>query len=254
MEKNVIRINTNEFRKTDLSGIEGIILHDDESNIKLKHAELDKKDSYKIIVDNGKVNIFGNTDSSIRYGLNDFLSLDNTQVTKIIEESPRYGHRELMIDVARHFFGIDEIKKIIDEMFINKINYLHLHLSDDQGFRIETENYPLLNQCEHFTKEEIKELVKYASIRNVEIIPEIDMPGHMNYVLSKYPNLKDEKTSLLSLNKKDTFEFFANLIGEISNLFPSNLFHIGADEYYGKNYEDVSIFINYICEFLKGFG
>ena len=195
-----------------------------------------------------------------------------------IEDAPAYPWRGLMLDVARHFFSIDYLKKTIDRLAYYKGNKLHLHLTDDQGWRIEIKKYPLLTQkggwrtfnnqdssCQekasdnpdfeidkrfiktkngktvyggYYTQKQIKDLVKYASDRHVEIIPEIDMPGHFNAAIRAYPFLTGNSGTgwgqnfsipLNPCNEK-VYTFTQNVLSEIFSLFPGRFIHIGADE------------------------
>ena len=134
-----------------------------------------------------------------------------------IEDSPSYAYRGMMLDVARHFFGVEEVKHLIDEISLYKINHLHLHLSDDQGWRIEIKSWPLLttigaaNQVGggkggFYTQEDYKEIVLYAQSRYITIVPEIDMPGHTNAVLNAYgifnPGIEVPEKTALAVDRK----------------------------------------------------
>ncbi len=162
-----------------------------------------------------------------------------------IQDAPRLSYRGIMLDCVRHFFSAQEVKKVIEEMSLVKLNVLHWHLADDQGFRIESRKYPLLHsQCgsEYYSQEEIRDIVAYADQRGVEIIPEIDMPGHTSAILAAYPeyDCRGEKVTLartggiypivLCPGKEKTYEFLDGLLGEVSALFTSGWFHIGGDE------------------------
>lgn len=182
-----------------------------------------------------------------------------------VEDAPKYPYRGLLVDVCRHFFGTDELKNIIDLMSQDKLNKLHLHLSDDQGFRLQIDKYPLLNEISsvragsevtangktyiddvphggYFTKTEISELVAYAAERSVDIIPEIDVPGHMVAALAAYPEYccagavaevrkawgisKD----ILCAGNDATYTFICDILDEVCELFPSEYIHLGGDE------------------------
>ncbi|MEG2273739.1 MAG: beta-N-acetylhexosaminidase [Clostridia bacterium] len=173
-----------------------------------------------------------------------------------IADKARFPYRGYMLDVSRHFFGIDTIKKIIDCLALCKMNVLHLHLSDNQGFRVESEVFPLLNKIgskkvgvdendqtfEYYKKAEVKEIVNYAAERFVEIIPEIDLPGHTIDMLASYPSLGCQEQTvkladvfkiddrIICASKKETYEFVFALLDEMCELFPSSTFHIGGDE------------------------
>ena len=161
-----------------------------------------------------------------------------------IEDAPHYGHRGLSLDCSRHFFTADEVKKVIDQMTRVKLNVLHWHLVDDQGWRIECKTLPLLHETTgtYYTQEEIRSVIEYARVRGMEIIPEIDMPGHTRSMIAAYPHLScfGEKTELcqfggifekiLCPGKDETFEFIEKLLTEVCALFPDDRFHIGGDE------------------------
>jgi hexosaminidase len=161
-----------------------------------------------------------------------------------MEDAPRYAHRGLMLDCARHFFPADEVKRVIEHISLAKMNVLHWHLSDDQGWRIESERYPMLNETggEYYTQAEIRDIVNYAALRGVEVVPEIDMPGHTSGILSAYPQFgcAGKKVGLatcggiysviLCPGKDATFDFLEGLLTEVSGLFRSGRYHIGGDE------------------------
>lgn len=181
-----------------------------------------------------------------------------------IKDAPRFSYRGQMIDVARHFFPVEEMKRILDVMALHKQNTLHWHLTDDQGWRIEIKKYPRLTEIgsiRHktmigkewenydttpyggfFTQEEIKEVVKYADDRCINIIPEIDLPGHMMAALAAYPSLGctggpyevsgqwGVRDDVLCPGKEATFTFIEDVMTEVMELFPSKYIHIGGDE------------------------
>lgn len=187
-----------------------------------------------------------------------------------IEDHPRYKYRGLMIDVTRHFFEIDYLKKTIDRLAMLKMNVLHLHLVDDQGWRIEIKKYPKLTEVgawrvdqedKHwdgryktspdekgtyggfYTQEELKDLVAYAASKSVEIIPEIEMPAHVSSAIASYPELScfDKPigvpsgglwpiTDIYCAGKEHTFEFLENVLLEVMEIFPSKYIHVGGDE------------------------
>lgn len=182
-----------------------------------------------------------------------------------IDDSPRFAYRGVMLDEARHFFGETEVKRLLDLMCLYKLNVLHWHLSDDQGYRVESDVFPLLTTVAsrrndtqvggkrsdkftgiassgYYTKKQIRHIVEYARERNIEIVPELDMPSHCTAILAAYPDLSchGEKTDVSTTfgntersvcpGKESTYDFAAKLVDEWCELFPSPLFHIGADE------------------------
>ena len=181
-----------------------------------------------------------------------------------IEDSPRFVHRGLMLDVCRHYVPIDYIYKFIDLLAMNKMNVFHWHLTDDQGWRIEIKSRPELTEIGSkraetvighnsgkydgkpyggfFTQEEAKEIVAYAAERHITVIPEIDMPGHMQAALAAYPNLGctggpyevwkiwGVSEDVLCAGNDETLKFIEDVLGEIIQIFPSEYIHVGGDE------------------------
>ncbi len=216
------------------------------------------KEHYTIEVTHKKISIKGSDKGAIFYALqtlNQILVGDktNTQNREIapisIDDAPRYAHRAVMLDPARHFLPVKDVKFFIDQMAKYKYNILQLHLTDDQGWCIEIKSHPKLTQIhnnnkekEYYTQEEIKELIKYASERNIEIIPELDIPGHSVAILSAYPNLgckfrqSEEKiigkttNMMLCANCNEVYRVYKDIIEEIANIFPSEYIHLGGDE------------------------
>ena len=174
-----------------------------------------------------------------------------------IDDAPRYGVRAIMLDPARHFIPVKDVKLFIDQMARFKFNTLQLHLTDDQGWRIEIKSHPELtaigahrhpggsNQGPdngYYTQEELKEIIRYAADRNIEIIPELDIPGHSVAILAAYPELgcafsHDDKKDLghttnmmLCAANTDVYDIYADIIKEVAELFPSDYIHLGGDE------------------------
>ncbi|RCW36625.1 hexosaminidase [Marinilabilia salmonicolor] len=197
--------------------------------------------------------------------------------TGIIRDWPQYEYRGMMLDVARHFFDVPAVKKVIDYLALYKINTLHLHLSDDQGWRIEIESWPNLTthggstevgggEGGFFTKEDYKEIVAYAGDKHITIVPEIDMPGHTNAALASYPELNcDGKAtelytgmkvgfSTLCTDKEITYEFVNDVVREIAEMTPGPWFHIGGDESHSTEQEDYEYFMSRAREIVKSHG
>lgn len=157
-----------------------------------------------------------------------------------ITDGPRFGWRGLLIDPARHFLSIALLKRIVDGMVLLKMNILHLHLTDDQGFRFESFAYPKLHSQEHYTQKELSALIEYASERGIQVIPELDVPGHVTSWLQAYPEWGYQPISPTKkfgvhqacLNPIDehVFEVLQTLFEEISSVFTSRYLHIGGDE------------------------
>ncbi|WP_432828867.1 beta-N-acetylhexosaminidase [Dactylosporangium sp. CA-092794] len=170
-----------------------------------------------------------------------------------IRDYPRYGYRGAMLDVARHFFGVEVVKRFVDQISRYKLNVLHLHLSDDQGWRLAVDAWPRLAEVGgatqagggpggHYTKAQYAELVAYAAARHVTLVPELDMPGHVNAALTAYPELTcdgaapppytgvDVGFSTLCVGKDVTYAFVRQVLAEVAALTPGPYLHIGGDE------------------------
>ncbi len=181
-----------------------------------------------------------------------------------IKDAPRFAYRGQHIDIARHFFDVQEMKKVLDIMLTHKINTLHWHLSDDQGWRIEIEKYPRLTSVGsmrkgtvvkknwdqfdgipyggYYTKDQIREVIEYAASKGITVIPEIDLPGHMQAALAAYPELGctggpyevwqiwGVSDDVLCAGNEKTMQFLEDVLAEVADLFPSEYFHIGGDE------------------------
>ena len=197
--------------------------------------------------------------------------------TGTIRDMPTYAYRGAMLDVARHFFGPDELKQYIDYLVRYKMNALHLHLSDDQGWRIEIKSWPKLatyggstavngDPGGHYTQEQYTDLVAYAQERYVTIVPEIDMPGHTNAALTSYPELNcDGKApelytgievgfSTLCTDKEITYKFVEDVMGELAAITPGPFLHIGGDESHATAKEDYIPFVNRVQEIVQSHG
>lgn len=194
--------------------------------------------------------------------------LEWTLPCAVINDAPRFGYRGMHMDVSRHFFGMDMVKRYLDIMEVHKLNTLHWHITDDQGWRIEIKKYPKLTEIGSvrketlvghlfesevydgtpygegcwFSQEQIREIIDYAAAKGIEIIPEIDLPGHMLAALAAYPHLgctggpydvwgrwgvADE---VLCAGNEETMVFLENVLAEVAELFPSEYVHIGGDE------------------------
>jgi hexosaminidase len=170
-----------------------------------------------------------------------------------IEDSPRFPWRGLMIDVSRHFISVNALKRNVDGMTAVKMNVLHLHLSDDQGFRIASTQFPKLVEMgsdgQYYTKAEIRDLIEYASDRGIRVVPEFDIPGHSTSWFVGYPELASAPgpyqierrwgifDPAMDPSREQTYKFLDKFIGEMAALFPDRYFHIGGDEVNGKQWE-----------------
>jgi len=194
-----------------------------------------------------------------------------------IKDVPRYGYRGGMLDVSRHFFTVDQVKRFIDELALYKVNKLHLHLSDDQGWRLAIDSWPLLTTYGgstevgggpggFYTKADYKEIVRYAASRYLEVVPEIDMPGHTNAALASYAGLNcdgvapplytgtDVGFSSLCVDKNVTYDFVDDVIRELAALTPGRYLHIGGDEAHSTSHEDYVKFMDRVQPLVAKYG
>ncbi|MEW1695622.1 MULTISPECIES: beta-N-acetylhexosaminidase [unclassified Streptomyces] len=194
-----------------------------------------------------------------------------------VTDTPRYGYRGAMLDVARHFFTVDEVKRYIDQLALYKVNTLHLHLSDDQGWRIAVDSWPRLTTYGgstevgggpggFYTKDEYREIVAYAASRYQEVIPEIDLPGHTNAALASYADLNCDGVapplytgikvgfSSLCVPKPVTYDFVDDVIREIAALTPGRYVHIGGDEAHSTSQADYKTFMDKVQPVVAKYG
>ncbi|GAA4254649.1 beta-N-acetylhexosaminidase [Dactylosporangium darangshiense] len=221
-----------------------------------------------------RVTVRARTDAGLFYGVQTLLQLlpSTVEASTVqdgpwtvpggrIADRPRYAYRAAMLDVSRHFFGVEVLERFVDRLSRYKINVLHLHLSDDQGWRIAVNAWPRLATVGgasqvgggpggHYSQEQYAGLVAYAAARHVTLVPEIDMPGHVNAALSAYPELNadgaapppytgvDVGFSTLSVGKEVTYRFARDVLEEIAALTPGPYLHIGGDEAQSTTPED----------------
>lgn len=238
-----------------------------ELKLGLNHAN---NEAYQMEVNANRIVISAVTEQGVFYGIQTLRKAIPVGALKVampavlIQDEPRFAYRGMMLDVARHFFTVDEVKTYIDMLVMHNINNFHWHLSDDQGWRIEIKKYPRLTEIGSkrsetvigknsgqydgipyggfYTQDQIKEVVDYAKARYINIIPEIDMPGHMLSALSSYPQLGCTggpysvwrkwgiAQDVLCAGNDSTLVFIKDVLTELMSLFPSRYIHIGGDE------------------------
>lgn len=196
----------------------------------------------------------------------------------LIKDVPRFSWRGLMIDVARHFIPIDVIKRNIDAMATVKMNVLHLHLTDDEGFRIESKLFPKLHEKgsngQYFTQDQIKDIISYARLRGIMVVPEFDMPGHTRSWFAGHPEfasapgpyepgprfsappnsnepiniaaIMNAATPTFDPTKEEVYKFMDKFLGEMTTLFPAPFMHIGADENNGVAWKNNPAIVNFM--------
>lgn len=244
-------------------------------SISLNLDQAMESEEYRLEVGRNGISVCGGSEKGVFYALQSLKQLiicasptngrAVLQAATIIDK-PRFAYRGAMLDVCRHKFTTDEVKRYIDILALHKINTFHWHLTDDQGWRIEIKRYPELTQTGamrkqtlvgryrtskeydgtpyggYFTQDEIRDVVKYAAERYITVIPEIEMPGHAVAALATYPKLGctggpyEVRTTwgisedVFCAGSEETFEFIENVLTEVLELFPSEYIHIGGDE------------------------
>ncbi|SEM56119.1 beta-N-acetylhexosaminidase [Paenibacillus sp. OV219] len=212
------------------------------------------REAYHLEIDGQGIRLAAKDDAGMTWALGTLIHLTAEATAKnegvlphtTLRDWPQYKYRGLMVDVCRHFFDIDQMKRIIEEMSLFKLNVLHWHLTEDQGWRIESKVFPKLHEVggrgQYYTQEQIQEIVRFATARGIEVIPEINMPGHSSAAISSYPHLGcfDEQIqvadkagifkTIICAGKESTYEWIYQLMDEVTALFPSNRIHLGGDE------------------------
>lgn len=253
-------------------------------------TELDSPEAYQLYINQDSIIINANTAEGAFRGIQTLRQLvpetsnDTLAAHKIwpvpsgkIMDNPAFAYRGSMLDVARHFFSVEDVKKYIDILAYYKINVLHLHLSDDQGWRIEIKSWPKLTEIGgstevggesggFYTQEAYKDIVRYAAARFMTIIPEIDMPGHTNAASVSYPFLNGNGKPLalyegmrvgfstFDTRKDAVYAFIDDVVREISEITPGPYFHIGGDESHVTKKNDYIYFVNKVEKIVQKYG
>ncbi|HEX6907573.1 MAG TPA: family 20 glycosylhydrolase [Terriglobales bacterium] len=236
------------------------------------YPELGEDESYDLQVSPSGARITAPTTLGAMHALQTFLQLVQPSPAGFaapavtIHDQPRFPWRGLMLDVARRFEPISAVKRAVDGMEAVKLNVLHLHLSDDQGFRLESKAFPKLQEKGsdglYYTQEDIRDLISYAADRGIRVVPEFDMPGHSISWFVGYPELASapgpyqiERTwgihnPAMDPTRDGTYKFLDKFVEEMAGLFPDHYFHIGGDEVNGKQWDANPK----IQEFMRGHG
>ena len=209
------------------------------------------KEHYRIEITSKGMTISGATAGAVYYGvmtvdqllIGDICATTQKELSPVyIDDTPRFAYRALMLDPARHFLPVNDVKFFIDQMARYKYNILQLHLTDDQGWRVEIKKHPKLVGKDYYTQEQLAEIIQYAAQRNIEVIPELDIPGHTVAILATYPELGCTHVDtlpkvvgktvdlMLCANNEKVYAVYQDIIKEISALFPSRYIHLGGDE------------------------
>jgi hexosaminidase len=223
--------------------------------------KLGEDESYSIETSGRQLLVTAVTDLGAIHALETLLQLVSTDAAGYyipavsVKDQPRFAWRGLLLDVALHFMPVDVIKRTLDGMAAVKMNVLHLHLCNDQGFRVESKVFPRLQQVAsdgiYYTQQDISTIVKYAAQRGIRVVPEFVVPAHTTAILTAYPELASVKRNytlqryfgvfdpVLDPTNEKVFPFLAKLFMEMASLFPDEYFHIGGDENTGKDWEAV---------------
>jgi hexosaminidase len=219
--------------------------------------KLGEDESYALAINESGAKLVAPNPLGILHGLQTFLQLvepgTNGFIVRAvtITDQPRFAWRGLLIDVGRHFIPINVLKRNVDGMAAVKMNVLHLHLADDQGFRVESKRFPKLHEMGsdglYYTQDEIRELVSYAHERGIRVLPEFDTPGHSGSWFVGYPELASIPgpytldpggiDSVTDPTRETTYKFLDKFIAEMAQLFPDAYFHIGGDEVNGQRWD-----------------
>lgn len=272
-----------------------------DASIELRVEQGGAPESYRLTVDEASVTVTGADPAGLFYGVQTLAQLvqrdgENWIVPAVeIEDAPRFAYRGVMLDVARHFHSVETVKGYIDRAAGLKFNALHLHLSDDQGWRIELRSRPKLAELASgtavdggeggfYTKDDYREIVEYAASRHLIVVPEIDMPSHTHAIGLAYPELAEEPVisdemrrnadasgsalpesgapyegievgfSSLKIHDEATYDFVADVFGELAGMTPGPYLHLGGDEAHGTADEDFALFVSRVSGIIADLG
>lgn len=225
----------------------------------VRNQEIKGEEAYRLTIASGGITVEAGHAQGCFYGLQSTMQLLNQSrgnrslPCAVIQDQPRFGWRGVMLDESRFFFGKETVKQILDFMALHKLNKFHWHLTDVPGWRIEIREFPLLTSvggignhvdpkapAKFYTQDDISEIVRYAADRFIEVIPEIDMPGHATAAVKAYPEYSgggSERYPEFTFHpgKDATYTFLARILREVAGLFPSKYIHIGGDEVHFGN-------------------
>lgn len=272
-----------------------------DADIRLVIAAGADAESYRIAVDEASVTVTGADAAGLFYGVQTLGQLvardgEGWAVPAVtIEDAPRFAYRGVMLDVARHFHGVDTVKGYIDRAASLKLNALHLHLTDDQGWRIQLDSRPELTEKASgtaiggdpggfYTKDDYREIVEHAASRHMIVVPEIDMPGHTHAVGLAYPELAEDPVisdhmrqivdeyggtlpeagvpfealavgfSSLKIHDEATYDFVADVFGELAAMTPGPYLHFGGDESLATADDDFAYFVTRVSALIADLG
>jgi hexosaminidase len=258
LEREVVRFQTQLSRQSGIplrpkaGAAPTLTIHADHGRDAVQ--KLGEDESYSLTVTDSGAQLDAPTELGVIRGLQTFLQL--VEITPngfaahavTIKDQPRFPWRGTLIDVSRHFIPLDVLKRNVDGLAAVKMNVLHWHLSDDQGFRAESRVFPKLTGAgsdgQFYTQEEIREFIAYAHDRGVRVVPEFDMPGHSRSWFLGYPELAsgpgpytlEDGDPIMDPTREETYKFLEKFIAEMAKLFPDAYFHIGGDEVDGRQW------------------
>jgi len=238
-----------------------LIVYCDHASAPVQTAQEDE--SYRLTVTPMGARLDAPNPLGVLHGMETFLQLIDLDASGFgvpavtIEDHPRFPWRGLMLDVARHWFPLADVKRTLDGMAAVKLNVFHWHLSENQGFRIESQRFPKLQELgsdgEYYTQDQVRDAIAYARERGIRVIPEFDMPGHTTAWFVGYPELASAASPApgpyqierqwgifdpaMDPTREETYQFLDAFIGEMAALFPDEYFHIGGDEVNGKQWD-----------------
>ncbi|MBC7896784.1 MAG: family 20 glycosylhydrolase [Cytophagaceae bacterium] len=219
---------------------------------------VDENESYRLDVTPAGATLRAPTVVGAIHGIETLLQLVTSDAAThfipdvVIDDKPRFPWRGLLVDVGRHFMPVEQVKKTLDGMAMVKLNVLHWHLSEDQGFRVESKRFPKLHQLgsdgEYYTQEQLRDVVTYARDRGIRVVPEFDMPGHSTAWFVGYPQYTTRPgpikirrewggaDAIFDPTREEVYTFIDRFIGEMVRIFPDAYWHIGGDEVEGKHW------------------
>lgn len=262
---------------------DGVYPFSGEEEIRTSIGEGFLPEGYRLDVDETGVSLQAGDEAGLFYGLQTVRQLlpPGSAAGDIpfvhIEDAPRFAWRGAMFDVARHFFSVEDLERQLDLMAAHKLNRLHLHLTDDQGWRIEIQSWPDLTaiggatavggaEGGFYTQVEYARLVEYAAERHIVVVPEIDFPGHSNAALASYPELNESgvaaepftgttmHSASLWLDGEVTWEFVTDVWTEMAAITPGPYLHVGADEAINTAEEDYAVFVPWLQDLVAAQG
>src|SRR6266849_448460 len=222
-----------------------------------KAQKLSEDESYELVINPSGAKLTAPTPLGVLHGLQTFLQLVEITTNGFaapvvtIKDQPRFPWRGLLIDVGRHFIPLDVLRRNLDGMEAVKMNVLHWHLYDNEGFRVESKRFPKLQEAGsdglYYTQDEIREFVAYARDRGIRVVPEFEMPGHSRSLFAGYPELASGPgpytvepggaDAVMDPTREETYKFIDKFIDEMAKLFPDDYFHIGGDEVNGHPWD-----------------